>query len=176
MDQSSLTAPPASGNFGTPITAALQHDGFDVTIITRVQSTSTFPPGVPVIRTAYTVEDLTKALAGQDAAVCVVGPAGITLQAAMIDAAEAAGVRRFIIDDFGWGPDVRGLPEFNDIHILRRAQWDHAKARAAANPAFTYTGISSGNPIDWVSLHPPSHTHSCENPPEEEKLTVVRRR
>jgi len=70
---------------------------------------------------------------------------------AMIDAAEAAGVKRFIVDDFGWGPNVRGLPEFHDVHTKRKAQWDHAKARANTNPNFTWTGISTGNPVDWVS-------------------------
>lgn len=101
----------------------------------------------------YTVEELSKALSGQDAAVYVVGPAGIDSQIAMIDAAEAAGVKRFIIDDFGWGPHIRGLPEFEAIQSQRRRAWDHAKARSEANPNFTYSGIATGNPIDWVGYH-----------------------
>ena len=121
-----------------------------MTAITRLDSTSVFPPGLAVVRTAYTVPDLTAALAGQDAAVCVVGPAGVPLQTAMIDAAVAAGVRRFVVDDFGWGPDARALPELADINAQRKAQWDHARAAADANPAFTWSGVSSGNPIDWV--------------------------
>lgn len=124
-----------------------------MTIFTRFESTATFPSGIPVIRTGYAVDELTKELAGQDAAVCVVGPAGIGHQVAMIDAAEAAGVKRFIVNDFGWGHTVRALPEFDAIHAQRSAVWDHAKARADANPKFTYTGISSGNPVDWVSIH-----------------------
>jgi hypothetical protein len=68
----------------------------------------------------------------------------------MIDAAEAAGVKRFIVDDFGWGKNVRSFPEFADIHARRVVGWDHAKARAEANPGFTWTAISTGNPIDWV--------------------------
>lgn len=103
------------------------------------------------MKVAYTKEDLVKALLGHDAAVCVVGGAGVHHQTAMIDAAEATGVKRFIVDDFGWGPNVRGLPEFHDVHARRRAQWDYAKARALANPGFTWTGITTGNPIDWVS-------------------------
>lgn len=114
---------------------------------------ATFPSGIPVIKTEYTLDKLTKAMVGQDAAVCVVGPAGIVHQVTLINAAEAAGVRRFIIDDFGWGPYIRGLPEFNNVHAQRRLGWDHAKKRADANPAFTYTGITSGNPIDWVRTH-----------------------
>ncbi|KAI0837558.1 NAD(P)-binding protein [Hypoxylon sp. FL0890] len=140
----------AAGNFGTPITAALLRAGFDVTIITRVESASTFPDGIAVIRTAYTVERLTAALAGQDAVVCAVGPAGISTQVAMIDAAESAGVKRFIVDDFGWGPNFRSLPEFGEIGAQRRVAWDHAKKVSDANPKFTWTGVSIGNPIDWA--------------------------
>lgn len=125
--------------------------GFDVTIISREESSATFPDGIPVIKTRYTPENLTKAMAGQDAAVCVVGPAGMDTNVTMVDAAEAAGVKRFIVNDFGWGPDVRGLPEFDDIHIKRRAQWDRAEARAEVNPGFTWTGITTGNPVNWVS-------------------------
>lgn len=72
----------------------------------------------------------------------------------MIDAAEAAGVCRFIIDDFGWGPNMRGLPEFAAIGAQRRVAWDYAKQRAEANPAFTYSGIATGNSIDWVRFLP----------------------
>ncbi|KAJ5822460.1 hypothetical protein N7447_004800 [Penicillium robsamsonii] len=145
-----LTPARASGNFGTPITAALQRAGFNITIITRTESSSTFPAGLPVIRTSYTLENLTTALAGQDAAICVVGPGGIGAQVTMIEAAEAAGVKRFIVDDFGWGPDFRNLPEFRAIHAHRRAGWELARAKAQANPNFTFTGITSGNPIDWA--------------------------
>ncbi|OTB05611.1 hypothetical protein M426DRAFT_21643 [Hypoxylon sp. CI-4A] len=140
----------AAGNFGTPITAALVKAGFNVTIITRIDSASTFPHGIPVIRSEYTVEKLTAALQGQDAVVCAVGPAGISTQVAMLDAAEAAGVKRFIVDDFGWGPDFRSLPEFRPIGVQRRAAWDHAKKLSQVNPDFTYTGISIGNPTDWA--------------------------
>jgi len=75
----------------------------------------------------------------------------------MIDAAVAAGsVRRFIVDDFGWGPDVpRSYPEFAEVHALRMEGWEHAKRRAEESEreggTFSWTGISTGNPIDWVS-------------------------
>lgn len=82
--------------------------------------------------------------------VCAVGPAGIVHHNTFVDAAEAAGVKRFIIDDFGWGPDVRGLPEFEAIHQQRRSGWEYAKVKAESSPAFTWTGVSTGNPIDWV--------------------------
>ncbi|EEP78835.1 predicted protein [Uncinocarpus reesii 1704] len=102
------------------------------------------------IRKVAIFGDLVKALEGHDAVVCVVGPAGIQYQAVMVEAAEAAKVKRFILNDFGWGPDIRSLPEFHDIHAQRRAGWDRAQVLAKANPEFTYTGITTGNPIDWA--------------------------
>lgn len=107
---------------------------------------------MPVLKIDYTSnEALTAALRGQDAAVCAVGPLGIDHQRTMIDAAVDAGVRRFVVDDFGWGPDVRGLPEFAEVHAQRRAMWAHARVRAEGSPQFTWTGVTIGNPIDWVS-------------------------
>jgi hypothetical protein len=73
-------------------------------------------------------------------------------QVAMIDAAEAAGVKRFIVDDFGWGPDFHSEPEFGEIGAQRKLAWDHAKERSDINTDFTYTGITTGNPTDWVSI------------------------
>lgn len=105
-----------------------------------------------MVRTEYTLEHLTQAFAGQHAVVCVVGPGGIGTQTTLIDAAEAAGVSRFIVNDFGWGPDFRGLPEFDAIRDQRHAAWNHAREKANANPSFTWTGISTGNPIEWASL------------------------
>jgi hypothetical protein len=126
-----------------------------VTIITRSTSTTTHPPSIPIIRTDYDLTSLTNAFTKQDAVVCVVGPGGISLQKTFIDAAAAAGVARFIIDDFGWGLTTKGFPEFAAIHASRRDGWDYAAKKAEEVPGFTWTGLSTGNPIDWVSAcHP----------------------
>jgi hypothetical protein len=68
----------------------------------------------------------------------------------MIDAAEAAGVKRFIVADFGWGPDFTSFPEFNPVRAQRAVGFEHAKKHAASNPNFTWTSIATGNPIDWA--------------------------
>jgi hypothetical protein len=124
---------------------------FNVTIITRTTSTTTHPPSIPIIRTDYTLSSVTAAFTNQDAVVCVVGPGGISLQKTFIDAAVAAGVSRFIIDDFGWGLTTKGFEEFSAIHASRREGWDYAAKKAEEDPSFTWTGLSTGNPIDWVS-------------------------
>ncbi|KAF5534060.1 hypothetical protein FMEXI_11484 [Fusarium mexicanum] len=153
----------ASGNFGTPITAALTKAGFNITIITRTESKSTFSDGISVIRTDYTLDALTQALSGQDAVVCVVGPAGISLQATMIDAALAAGVKRFLTDDYGWGPEFRSYPEFEAVRAQRTVGVDRAKEHAAANPNFTWTSIATGNPIDWALKRFPTMGFDIKN-------------
>jgi hypothetical protein len=123
-----------------------------VTIITRSTSTTTHPPSIPTIRTDYNLISLTNAFTNQDAVVCVVGPGGVALQKTFIDAAVAAGVARFIIDDFGWGLTTKGFPEFGAIHASRREGWDYAANVAEEVEGFTWTGLSTGNPIDWVSI------------------------
>ncbi|KAJ2896461.1 hypothetical protein MKZ38_005549 [Zalerion maritima] len=140
----------ASGNFGVPITNALLAAGHKVTAFSRPESTAAFPSSLPVVRVSYTAPDLAPALAGQDAVVCVIGPAGIASQVAITEAAVAAGVKRFIVNDYGWGPGFGSLPEFNEIGSGRQGMWDCAKENAQEHPAFSWSGIAIGNPIDWA--------------------------
>ncbi|KAI0479679.1 NmrA-like family protein [Xylaria cf. heliscus] len=145
----------AAGNFGAPITSALTKAGFDVTVVTRPESTSTFPAGLPVVRADYAdVDALATALAGQDAVVCAVGPGAMAAARGMVDAAARAGVRRYIINDFGWGLNKKALPEFKPIGEKRQVAWDRAKEYAQRDEGkengFTWTGITIGNPIDWA--------------------------
>ncbi|KAH8680512.1 hypothetical protein BX600DRAFT_444577 [Xylariales sp. PMI_506] len=143
----------ASGNFGKPITTALRAAGFQITIITRPSSTVTPPADdITVLPIGYDdPEALTVALRGHDAAVSVVGPGAINSALTMVEAAAAAGVRRYIINDFGWGPDFRSEPEFAPIGGQRQLTWARARDLAALpESGFTWTGITIGNPIDWA--------------------------
>ncbi|KAK8073469.1 NmrA-like family protein [Apiospora phragmitis] len=153
----------ASGNFGAPITAALIQAGFEVTIVTRPAggsssssppkpTRSNFPAGAgSVVQADYgDVAKLTSALAGHDAAVSVLGPGAIAHEVSLVDAAEAAGVQRFVVNEFGWGGNPRSYPEMVEVGARRHVAWDHARAKAEANPAFTWTGVTIGNPIDWA--------------------------
>ena len=124
-------------------------------MVTRAESSATFPPGAPVIRVDYHKPDeLVKVFQGQDAVICAIGNTGHLGQKAMINAAEAAGVRRFILNDFGWDRDFRGIPEFDTILGGFRESSDYAKGKAAANPGFTYTGITISVCLDYVSATP----------------------
>ncbi|KAI1812346.1 NAD(P)-binding protein [Poronia punctata] len=143
----------ASGNFGTPITAALINAGFTLTIFTRPNSTSSFPPGIPIVKVDYSDEEgLAKELKGQDAVVSVLGPAAVGCGKGMVDAAFKAGVGRFILNDFGWGFGENALPEFKSIGEKRSIAWERAMELASSSPSspFTWTGITIGCPIDWA--------------------------
>jgi len=47
----------------------------------------------------------------------------------------------------------KGFEEFSAIHAQRREGWDYAAQKAREVKEFTWTGLSTGNPIDWVSIH-----------------------
>jgi hypothetical protein len=94
------------------------------------------------------VESLTKALQGQDAVVSTVGSAGLQNQALVIDAAIAAGVKRFIPSEFGSNtdnPKARQLPVFG----YKVATQKYLEEKATTNPDFTYTLIRNSAFLDW---------------------------
>ncbi|KAI6264088.1 hypothetical protein MCOR28_011594 [Pyricularia oryzae] len=144
----------AAGTFGGPITSALLEAGYTVTVVTRRDSTAEFPPTVSsVIRTSGYADlaELHSALQGQDAAVCALAPGALPFQEGIVEAAQAAGVRRLIVSDFGWGPDHgRQFPDFADIGEARKVPIDKARALARSNPGFSWTAVAIGNPIEWA--------------------------
>jgi hypothetical protein len=88
------------------------------------------------------VESLTSALQGQDAVVSTVGSTAIEGQKILIDAAIAAGVKRFIPSEFGsctTHPELQGLPHFSELAGIRQYLVDHAKAGA-----LSYTVLACG--------------------------------
>lgn len=137
---------------GTPIVKALLSSNFSVTIITRQQSTATFPTGVTVKKIDTTSLDaLTEVLKDQDVVVCTVGTAAASTQMTIIDAAIAAHVKRFIPSEFGYntrearGTKVGGLLKAK-IEII-----DYLIELSQKYDWFTWTGLSTGTLFDWVS-------------------------
>jgi hypothetical protein len=97
------------------------------------------------------LEGFSSAMRGQDAVVCVVGPAAVSLQPIMMDAAEAAGVQRFVVDEFGRVPGSKGIPEFETVSASRQAVLHYAAQKTLKNPGFTWSAVAIGHPFDWVS-------------------------
>jgi len=140
----------ASGALGVPVLNALvDSKKFNVTVLTRTSSKGDFPASVKVVPVDYdSVESLTAALRGQDVVVSTVGPTGLQGQSLVIDAAVAAGVKRFLPSEFGSNtdnPKSKTLPIFG----YKVAIQEYIEEKAAANPDFTYTLVRNGPFLDW---------------------------
>ncbi|KAJ6169862.1 hypothetical protein N7485_007208 [Penicillium canescens] len=100
----------AGGNLGVPVLKAFLASPYKVGILTRKESTSTFPKCVPVFKADYTdVSSIKLAMESQDVVISMVGGIAAGDQQVFIDAALAAGVKRFLPSEFG--PYSRN-PEF----------------------------------------------------------------
>lgn len=142
----------ASGNLGPSIlTALLAANTFEVTILTRSDSTATFPSGVKVIPVDYTsLPSLTAAMTGQDAVVSTLSMLAMSAQTLMIDAAIAAGVKRFIPSEFGsdtYNAKARPLPVYKGKVDVQ--EYLAAKAKTSS---LTYTEIITAGFFDWALM------------------------
>ena len=81
---------------------------------------------------------------------CAVGFEGYLDQLTLIDAAEAVGVKRFILSEFGNHPDQPCLPEFNQMLEPKTRVLEHARAKAEKNPRFSWSAVACGPFFDWV--------------------------
>lgn len=122
---------------------------FNVTVVKRPSSTATFPASVKVTTADYsTVDSVTAAFQGQDAVVSTVAIAAVQGQSVLIEAAVAAGVKRFLPSDFGCdiaNPKTGVLPIFKHKTVIHK----QLREAAAAKPDFTYTLVCNGAFLDW---------------------------
>jgi uncharacterized protein YbjT (DUF2867 family) len=143
----------AAGDLGSAVFNALVKSGkFNLTVLTRADSKSTFPSGTKVVKVDYdSLDSLTAALQGQDAVVSTVGSLVIPSQNLLIDAAVAAGVKRFIPSEFGSNlviPSVRKLPVFGTKVAIEDKLTELAK-QGKISYTFVYNGIF----LDWGIKH-----------------------
>lgn len=67
-----------------------------------------------------------------------------------MNAAETAGVKRFVLDDYGNSPtNQRGLVELEPFRSPRRKMVELAECLAAGNRNFTWSALVTGNFIDY---------------------------
>ncbi|KFH42775.1 Isoflavone reductase-like protein [Hapsidospora chrysogenum ATCC 11550] len=139
----------ASGALGTHVLEKLQASGkFNIRVLRRIGSPSTFPSNVNVVDVDFdSVDALTAALKDQDAVVSTVGMAQILPQRTIIDAAIAAGVKRFIPSEFGSdlsNPRNRTSPVY--AHKVQIQEYISEKAKTSG---ITYTYIYNNAFLDW---------------------------
>ncbi|KAF4957205.1 hypothetical protein FGADI_3270 [Fusarium gaditjirri] len=143
----------AAGDLGSVVFKALvDSNKFNLTVLTRAGSTSKFPSSTKVIQVDYeSLDSLTSALQGQDAVVSTLGSLAIPSQTLLIDAAVAAGVKRFLPSEFGSNlviPSVRQLPVFKTKVDIED------KLIALANEGkISYTFVYNSAFLDWGLSH-----------------------
>lgn len=151
----------ASGTVGSAVLRTLLEDNdFDITILTRPDSKSVMPemPNVAVQTCDYNVPALVQVFTGKDAVVCAIAVQHVSIQTVLLEAAEKAGVKRFILNEFGNSPTNQvGLPETRNMGPVRtkREMIVLAESLTAANPAFTWSALATGNFIDYSLINYP---------------------
>jgi hypothetical protein len=94
-------------------------------------------------------------LKGQDAVVSTIGALGTLTQTKLIDAAIAAGVKRYIPSDFApntpeLGAMEKVLPELYIRLKPKRTVIEYLEKQVETHPEFSWTAVGSGPLFDWV--------------------------
>lgn len=144
----------ASGSVGKVLVKAFLDDGrFNVTVLRRGSSSATYPSSFKVVDVDYdSLDSLTAALAGQDAVVSAINSiTPVDTQKKFVDAAIAAGVKRFLPSEYGCdlaNELARALPVFSPKVEIQQ----YLKEKAESTP-LTYTFAYSGPFFDWGLEH-----------------------
>ncbi|KIW49133.1 hypothetical protein PV05_10841 [Exophiala xenobiotica] len=142
-----------TGNLGPHVVNALLAANYSVTVLTRKGSTSTSKlpksPNLSVVEVDYSsVTSLTEALKGHDVVVSTLATESLGSQYPLIDAAIAAGVKRFIPSEFGSDtthPKSSKLP----VYKYKVETQHYLQAKSAEHPEFTYTLVLNGAFLSW---------------------------
>ncbi|KAG7418729.1 Pinoresinol reductase 2 [Fusarium oxysporum f. sp. raphani] len=138
----------ARGSVGPYIVSALLEHGFAVTALTRTKLGNSFPEHVKVVETDYSAISLQSALEGQDAIVCTLGHAVLDKQLDIIEAAEKAGVRRYIPSEFGVPKGLHDVPEYAALLGKKQKVMELLKEKSEKNPHFTWSSFVNGAFLD----------------------------
>lgn len=136
----------ATGNVGPAVLDQLSQAGFELTVLTRKDSNSNVHKGAKVVKVDYeSLDDLKQALSGHDVVVSTlnVGAVPRDIHIRLVDAAAAAGVKRFIPSEYGadtTNSKAANLPVFAD----KLAVQEHLK-----KSGLTYSLLYTGPFLDW---------------------------
>jgi hypothetical protein len=122
-----------------------------VSVLTRPTSTTTYPSYVTAISSDYSPDSLLSAFKGQDAVVSAIGVTGVAAQSLLIDAAEQAGVKRFIPSEFGWAKDRPMLPELLERLEPKERVWKYLVETCRESKTMNWSALATGPFFDWVS-------------------------
>ncbi|KAF2453422.1 isoflavone reductase family protein [Lineolata rhizophorae] len=137
----------AGGNLGPSVLSAfLESSPFNVTVLSRPESRSTFPSNVKVVKADYSQPSLEAAFKGQDVVVSMVGNEGFEAQKIIIEACIGAGVKRFIPSEFGSNTADPRVVEVVPIFAGKTSKIDYLRSR---EDKLSWTAIITGPFLDW---------------------------
>jgi putative NADH-flavin reductase len=120
----------ASGSLGPHVVKAFLDANFQVTVLTQSKMPGVYDASVSIVEVDFaSVESLTAALKDIGGLVSTVATTGMENQTILIDAAVAAGVKRFISSEYGsvtTNPKVATLPIYAPMFKIK--QYLHEKA------------------------------------------------
>lgn len=138
---------------GPHVVTALLAADFTVTVLTRTAKPGTFASTVKEVEVDYaSLDSLTAALAGIDAVVSTTGFAATASQSLLIDAAIAAGVKRFIPSEYGTcttSPKVENLPLYGPMFEIKKQL-----AQSAAEGKLSWTVLACGGFLELILSTP----------------------
>ncbi|KAH7116451.1 hypothetical protein EDB81DRAFT_733996, partial [Dactylonectria macrodidyma] len=140
-----------AGTLGPSIIKALLAEGtFKVSVLSRPDSKSTFPPDIKRLTSDFTQSSLVESFKGQDAVVDLLAQSSLDDRKKLIDAAAEAGVKRFIPSEFSGNMENKVNVSILPMFAERVAVREYAKAKADASPDFSFTTVSNGPFYDWA--------------------------
>jgi nucleoside-diphosphate-sugar epimerase len=144
-----LTFHQASGSLGPHVLKALVDANFQVTVLTRSKKPGAYDASVRVVEVDFTsVESLIVALKGIDGLVSTVATAAAESQTVLIDAAIAAGVKRFIPSEYGNCTTCRkleALPIYASMFKIKQYLEEESKAER-----LTWTVLAPGAFLEFL--------------------------
>ncbi|KAH8588342.1 hypothetical protein B0O99DRAFT_639549 [Bisporella sp. PMI_857] len=150
-----VTVVGANSTIGAPIVEALLANGaFNVSALSRSDSSAKFPSGVEVKKADYTSHNsLVEALKGQDAVICSLNDKILSIQYKIIEAAIEAGVIRFIPSEWGQIDVKPPVPELEEDFQERLKIIDFLDQKALNTKnkerVFHWTAVNNGIFFDW---------------------------
>lgn len=145
----------ANGNLGGPILEALINSRlFRVTVLKRASSSSNPKSDLSVrivtIDDDMTVDSLRSALQGQDACIASFPLKDTEQHLRLVDAAAAAGVKRFIPADYGsCDSSSKQAQELVPLFLNKVRVRERCQEYASKDPNFTWTSLVAGHFFDW---------------------------
>ncbi|KAK6530280.1 hypothetical protein TWF694_003642 [Orbilia ellipsospora] len=133
-----------SGHLGPFILAALQAANYDLTVVTRRDSTAKFPQNTKVVKIddGYPEDQVLEAFAGADAVVLSLAFVALEYHAALVDASIKAGVKRLVASTYGCNDENAAVLDLFPIAYRHHNIVNDLRSRKA--PGWSWTSISCG--------------------------------